>query len=120
MLFFFNQKTAYEMRISDWSSDVCSSDLRGNLRGGMAGRGESCAADRSQNLERGGAPALRGKPPDRGPCRTRDGRAPIDRKSEGEGKRVPGGVEFGGGRLIKQKIHITLIVIRTPHKSVHK
>src|SRR3546814_1100311 len=26
-LFFFNQKTAYEMRISDWSSDVCSSDL---------------------------------------------------------------------------------------------
>src|SRR3546814_14940886 len=25
--FFFNQKTAYEMRISDWSSDVCSSDL---------------------------------------------------------------------------------------------
>src|SRR3546814_2455411 len=30
MLFFFKQKTAYEMRISDWSSDVCSSDL---LRG---------------------------------------------------------------------------------------
>src|SRR3546814_4628239 len=28
-LFFFNQKTAYEMRISDWSSDVCSSDLPG-------------------------------------------------------------------------------------------
>src|SRR3546814_6794769 len=29
--FFFNQKTAYELRISDWSSDVCSSDL--NFRG---------------------------------------------------------------------------------------
>src|SRR3546814_3368534 len=28
LLFFFKQKTAYEMRISDWSSDVCSSDLR--------------------------------------------------------------------------------------------
>src|SRR3546814_14448649 len=27
--FFFNQKTAYELRISDWSSDVCSSDLTG-------------------------------------------------------------------------------------------
>src|SRR3546814_5214874 len=27
--FFFKQKTAYEMRISDWSSDVCSSDLSG-------------------------------------------------------------------------------------------
>src|SRR3546814_21021983 len=29
--FFFKQKTAYEMRISDWSSDVCSSDLLGRL-----------------------------------------------------------------------------------------
>src|SRR3546814_12735855 len=28
LFFFFKQKTAYEMRISDWSSDVCSSDLR--------------------------------------------------------------------------------------------
>src|SRR3546814_3919702 len=28
MYFFFKQKTAYELRISDWSSDVCSSDLR--------------------------------------------------------------------------------------------
>src|SRR3546814_5707508 len=28
MFFFFKQKTAYDMRISDWSSDVCSSDLR--------------------------------------------------------------------------------------------
>src|SRR3546814_20044421 len=28
MCFFFKQKTAYEMRISDWSSDVCSSDLK--------------------------------------------------------------------------------------------
>src|SRR3546814_2370109 len=28
-VFFFKQKTAYEMRISDWSSDVCSSDLHG-------------------------------------------------------------------------------------------
>src|SRR3546814_7335205 len=27
LCFFFKQKTAYEMRISDWSSDVCSSDL---------------------------------------------------------------------------------------------
>src|SRR3546814_2949473 len=30
--FFFKQKTAYEMRISDWSSDVCSSDLTAELR----------------------------------------------------------------------------------------
>src|SRR3546814_4939401 len=44
--FFFKQKTAYEMRISDWSSDVCSSDLaigidrarRAAAAGGDAGR----------------------------------------------------------------------------------
>src|SRR3546814_3465353 len=29
LFFFFKQKTAYELRISDWSSDVCSSDLLG-------------------------------------------------------------------------------------------
>src|SRR3546814_6792170 len=32
-VFFFKQKTAYEMRISDWSSDVCSSDLIAERRG---------------------------------------------------------------------------------------
>src|SRR3546814_17170326 len=32
LFFFFKQKTAYEMRISDWSSDVCSSDLVGRER----------------------------------------------------------------------------------------
>src|SRR3546814_1243273 len=40
--FFFKQKTAYEMRISDWSSDVCSSDLRsgpGSIR--LVGRSMS-------------------------------------------------------------------------------
>src|SRR3546814_6771838 len=35
IFFFFKQKTAYEMRISDWSSDVCSSDLCG-----IFGRGD--------------------------------------------------------------------------------
>src|SRR3546814_20129361 len=36
-VFFFKQKTAYEMRISDWSSDVCSSDL---IRGSQLARRE--------------------------------------------------------------------------------
>src|SRR3546814_11934928 len=35
--FFFKQKTAYEMRISDWSSDVCSSDLEGHGHGRHVG-----------------------------------------------------------------------------------
>src|SRR3546814_992439 len=44
-VFLFKQKTAYEMRISDWSSDVCSSDLMDRGRGQpqplhrLAGRG---------------------------------------------------------------------------------
>src|SRR3546814_3240977 len=33
VVFFFKQKTAYEMRISDWSSDVCSSDLEVTFHG---------------------------------------------------------------------------------------
>src|SRR3546814_8342548 len=38
-IFFFKQKTAYEMRISDWSSDVCSSDLyvNRNMIGAVVG-----------------------------------------------------------------------------------
>src|SRR3546814_1902697 len=40
MFFFCKQKTAYEMRISDWSSDVCSSDLgTGTVARGLALRG---------------------------------------------------------------------------------
>src|SRR3546814_7809430 len=35
--FFFKQKTAYEMRISDWSSDVCSSDLEAAILAVMEG-----------------------------------------------------------------------------------
>src|SRR3546814_4711014 len=42
MCFFFKRKTAYEMRISDWSSDVCSSDLAVEQAGG---RGEEADAD---------------------------------------------------------------------------
>src|SRR3546814_9170202 len=40
--FFFKQKTAYEMRISDWSSDVCSSDLVEVADRGGALRAQSC------------------------------------------------------------------------------
>src|SRR3546814_20969560 len=44
-LFFFKQKTAYEMRISDWSSDVCSSDIDGLRDAGFA-----CLRDRVAEL----------------------------------------------------------------------
>src|SRR3546814_10240907 len=44
LFFFFKQKTAYEMRISDWSSDVCSSDLNnGHSNDGSGANGTSFA-----------------------------------------------------------------------------
>src|SRR3546814_10121419 len=65
ILFFFKQKTAYELRISAWSSDVCSSDLRqGRLAlrrrradGGVraAGHGQ----DAVRRLHQGLTPSLR-------------------------------------------------------------
>src|SRR3546814_2048678 len=51
MFFFFKQKTAYEMRISDWSSDVCSSDL---------GDQHQCAD--GARIGRVGRAAISGKP----------------------------------------------------------
>src|SRR3546814_1287709 len=64
MFFFFKQKTAYEMRISDWSSDVCSSDLdqsgppridaegRGALQGRALRRGRRCVFGRTPRWPR--------------------------------------------------------------------
>src|SRR3546814_8198240 len=62
MLFFFKQKTAYEMRISGWSSDVCSSDLSDGKRQGkslfgsidLRFRGKGPATDVRRILRRGG------------------------------------------------------------------
>src|SRR3546814_9046133 len=47
--FFFKQKTAYDMRISDWSSDVCSSDLDG-LPAISSGRGNGNLDVRTLNI----------------------------------------------------------------------
>src|SRR3546814_5388371 len=49
-LFFFKQKTAYEMRIRDWSSDVCSSDLMGGRSQGSGRPGNQAA---EENIDRG-------------------------------------------------------------------
>src|SRR3546814_6865610 len=46
VFFFFKQKTAYEMRISDWSSDVCSSDLKA-IGSALAAATSSKLIDRS-------------------------------------------------------------------------
>src|SRR3546814_2550353 len=56
-LFFFKQKTAYEMRISDWSSDVCSSDLAKAARA-KAEAGETLADEVEALLARRASAAL--------------------------------------------------------------
>src|SRR3546814_4073593 len=63
--FFFKQKTAYEMRISDWSSDVCSSDLRACRQSEDARRPRrpDSGASRSRHPRRTRRPA--GQPADR-------------------------------------------------------
>src|SRR3546814_6723557 len=50
-LFFFKQKTAYEMRISDWSSDVCSSDLSEARLAVARGQLETALAQLDTSLE---------------------------------------------------------------------
>src|SRR3546814_16693174 len=116
--FFCKQKTAYEMRISDWSSDVCSSDLvlfgvldahageaLGDGAGGFVDGDDALARrDRGQGgfgklfdthvgKARGAAerPAIIA----RGPC--------ADRKSVVEGKSGSVRVDFGGPLNIKKK-----------------
>src|SRR3546814_18839652 len=59
VFFFFKQKTAYEMRISDWSSDVCSSDLDDVLRQIARDIGRR-AIDLGRILARKRAAAVRG------------------------------------------------------------
>src|SRR3546814_4814161 len=70
VVFFFKQKTAYEVRISDWSSDVCSSDLvrprsEGEVEGGalayLAGRPQAPAVLVDDPLNGGEADAGSGK-----------------------------------------------------------
>src|SRR3546814_10693882 len=65
-VFFFKQKTAYEMRISDWSSDVCSSDLRRRApRDPDQARPALCQCRdrRRHGIGRGPAPVARLSPP---------------------------------------------------------
>src|SRR3546814_15359403 len=120
IFFFFKQKTAYEMRISDWSSDVCSSDLvqRPGPRDGVQ-------PDRPREAR----PPVREDPHRRGrygpdPGRARHRRVLVgaggrrsdsarggERKSVVLGKSVLVRVDLGGRRIIKKKKH---------DRSIHK
>src|SRR3546814_1967403 len=80
--FFFKQKTAYEMRISDWSSDVCSSDLIRDVmfnrsRSLRPGPDEPLSGNHRQDHRRAG-----GRPRALGPALGHDGGEGIARHSE--------------------------------------
>src|SRR3546814_15780114 len=110
--FLLKQNTAYDVRISDWSSDVCSSDLRGPRRGAGEDRTDAAA---------GTAPAPVVPDPRQGPCearrdRVRDQRGALrarpagrgdpgrqDQKRAVWGKSVSVRVDLGGRRHIKKK-----------------
>src|SRR3546814_13412289 len=116
IFFFFKQKTAYELRISDWSSDVCSSDLErlasatdvvfdktGTLGDGKptleavdqcSGIDEAQALRIAASLERNSGHPLAVAFIDAG-----------DRKSVVSGKSVSVRVDLGGRRIIKKQKH---------------
>src|SRR3546814_7969315 len=100
-VFFFKQKTAYEMRISDWSSDVCSSDLCFpiNVGGASASGPRRIVCWRCRGESGDWNAALM-------PCRITHGRLVADRKSVGEGQSVSVRVDLGGHSIIK-KTHQT-------------
>src|SRR3546814_13414485 len=110
MVFFVKQKTAYEMRISDWSSDVCSSDLAE-----VAARDHHRVRnldDRVELLDRLALLDLRhhvrvvAAPGDA--VAQQNNVARGDRKSVVEGKRVSVRVDLGGRRNTKHNnTHIT-------------
>src|SRR3546814_14444029 len=109
------------MRISDWSSDVCSSDLQCPAPGAfeILERRTHAAAPQAAGLDLGG----RDQCPQSGETIRRDqpmadqftergfdlAAHPIDRKSVGSGKSVSVPVDLGGRRSIKKKkrLHIT-------------
>src|SRR3546814_15664308 len=125
-MFLFKQKTAYEMSISDWSSDVCSSDLasrtggtadsrlpdqwhlrcRQRFRYRVFGRNGRCVADRAHaGVVRGSGGRSQSTLDSAAGVRETARRVArwTDRKSVVEGKSVSVRVDPGGARLFKKK-----------------
>src|SRR3546814_4774610 len=105
VFFFFKQKTAYEMRISDWSSDVCSSDLASKLAADNDDLLGSltlmvCVLHPQQNdIEAGSLISEHGMKLAR---RRAEKAGIIDRKSVVQGKSVSVRVNIGDRRITKK------------------
>src|SRR3546814_15441431 len=119
-VFFFKQKTAYDMRISDWSSDVCSSDLQHLTAGGALGDHPLDAADLTFDTSEPDDELIARVGHPRGGHRTlgefnhaaivrRGGRGAIGRSDASrEGQEWVSKGRFGGSRYDYQKNKITV------------
>src|SRR3546814_12292358 len=91
-MFFFKQKTAYEMRISDWSSDVCSSDLA-----------EANEEEKRRVEEKRRAEENAERNPVEVPAEPEVAPAEVRSEERRVGKSVSVRVDLGGRRIIKKK-----------------
>src|SRR3546814_19195477 len=124
IFFFFKHKTAYEMRISDWSSDVCSSDLADLHASAQQRAAEACrsASRYSVGASRRSIRRVRCVHQQR-PGARRAHRRPIefpDRKSVVLGQSVYVRVDLGGRRFIKKKKRKKSIKPRTTKNKKKK
>src|SRR3546814_7927672 len=107
IFFFFKQKTAYEMRISDWSSDVCSSDLvpprsiqicqRSSVGGAIV---RPANDDGQAVVNRGAAPAAL--------------QLPFDHRADGLGAEALGVDPRGFGEAAFGPVELDLAVVAVP------
>src|SRR3546814_15989124 len=103
LFFFFKQKTAYEMRISDWSSDVCSSDLTTHpgrrMVGDVVGRPGCVVPWRARHFQHAAEQAA-GRPAAQQHGTIR----PLQRSEERRvGESVAVRMDLGGGRISKKQ-----------------
>src|SRR3546814_17946540 len=97
VFFFFKQKTAYEMRISDWSSDVCSSDLGAGAAEAIAAAEAAAISAAEAAASAAEAEAIAGA----------NALQEIGRASCRE--RVSVRVDLGGRRIIKKKKKVNTV-----------
>src|SRR3546814_13398480 len=95
MFFFFKQKTAYELRISDWSSDVCSSDLRSAERRRLGHRVPAADPDPLLLHPDAGGDRLYGP------------------------RRLPDGRADGAGGPVGAGLHPAAVLLRLPGAGAH-
>src|SRR3546814_14447396 len=114
IFFFFKQKTAYEMRISDWSSDVCSSDLSSMRTANSSPETAHNCVTSALSL-----PIARTALPSSTSARLAVSRSIRgDRKSVVSGTSVSVRVDLGGRRIIKKKKKMSIKVkLNTNNKS---